>query len=348
MAYWLLAGAKRCSRYLVVACFYSLFYFVAFVGCQVDPDDDSAGSDDDAEDDDAGDDDADVPRSVACGDYHTCALTSEGKIRCWGCEGPNEDPSVCSPPEGTYTAISSTYEITCALSIDGAVVCWGNDYFGLLDVPDDHLASISVGGRHACGISSSRFGTPVCWGCGNPTYAGACELPQGPYSEICAGSNHTCAIDDDSGQITCSGCEEDEVYGVCDAPVASFTTLAAGDAHTCAIISDHTVDCWGCEGIDEDFAAICDDPTGTFESLSAEGIHTCGVRTDGSLHCWGYPFGGDELDYPMGEFISVSAGVAHNCAMNNSGEIVCWGCGFEFDSGQCDVPEGQEWLSSLF
>jgi len=159
-----------------------------------------------------------------------------------------------------------------------------------------------------------------------------------------AGAQHNCGIDAETNEIICSGCEEDNVHGACESPLGKYTALAAGDTHTCGVRDDGTVVCWGCEGLDDELSEICDEPSGVFRVISSEGLHTCGIHNDNTLHCWGHIVGGSELTPPSGSYTALDSGGAHTCALGEQGALHCWGCDFDFDSGQCNVPDGQDWL----
>ena len=97
------------------------------------------------DDPDGGSSDADAGPSIAvavtAGSYHSCALTSEGGIKCWG--GGNWHGSLGTGnfyEEGTSPVdvigfesgaldVSAGYAHTCALTSTGGIKCWG-DYSG--------------------------------------------------------------------------------------------------------------------------------------------------------------------------------------------------------------------------
>ena len=82
--------------------------------------------------------------AVACGFSHTCALTTTGKVRCWGSAaangyGPNaigddEHPATAGdlPLGVTATAIGAGLYHTCAIVTGGALRCWGQGGSGRL------------------------------------------------------------------------------------------------------------------------------------------------------------------------------------------------------------------------
>ena len=140
---------------------------------------------------------------VSLGVNHTCALTAEGTVKCWGyndvgqlghdcigasCPSTNYPVDVVAA-EGNASPLSGIVQIsvagshTCALKTGGGVVCWGNGRSGQLgngatdnkDAPVTvtttgttaltGIASISSGGNHTCALKSA--GGVVCWGSGS-------------------------------------------------------------------------------------------------------------------------------------------------------------------------------------
>jgi cysteine-rich repeat protein len=85
--------------------------------------------------------------SIDLGDFHSCAVSNTGELRCWGDNvsgqlgygntnniGDNELPSAAGPVDvgGIVTQISAASSHTCALLNTGTVRCWGFGLFGRL------------------------------------------------------------------------------------------------------------------------------------------------------------------------------------------------------------------------
>ncbi|HEV8381737.1 MAG TPA: Ig-like domain-containing protein [Gemmatimonadales bacterium] len=129
-------------------------------------------------------------RTLAAGSNHTCALTSAGKVYCWGLndqgqfgDGSNGSASPTPIAGGgglTFSAIVAGEAHTCGLSSAGAAYCWGlNDGGQLGDgSTTDSAVPVAVSGglrfvalvagkQYTCGVSSA--GVIHCWGSMNTT-----------------------------------------------------------------------------------------------------------------------------------------------------------------------------------
>lgn len=128
--------------------------------------------------------------AVAAGgsiDYHTCALTTGGAVKCWGSNrhgqlgtgGSSQDRFTRQDVVGLgsgVAAIATGFHHTCALTTGGGVKCWGENFFGQLGdgstehrfVPTDVVSlssgvtAIAAGGYHTCAVTA--LGGVKCWG----------------------------------------------------------------------------------------------------------------------------------------------------------------------------------------
>ena len=321
---------------------------------------------------------------LAAGDEHTCALLSDGSVRCWGKNdagqlghgnrdtiGDDELPSSVGPVSVTTTAgIKITQLVaavgrTCALLSDGTVKCWGDNSQGELGygnrdtIGDDELPSsvgpvsvttapgvtavgLAAGGSHTCVLLSN--GTVTCWG-------------RGGNGELGYGRRETIGDDELPSSVG--------AVDVTKAPGVTVTRLAAGRFETCALLSDRTLKCWGLNTFGElgygNTDSIGDDETpssvGPISVTASPGVtpigvvagdyHACALLSDGSVRCWGSTLDGelgygnrtkigdDELPSSVGPVsitadrgvsaLTLVAGFDHNCVLLSDSTLKCWG-----------------------
>jgi alpha-tubulin suppressor-like RCC1 family protein len=124
--------------------------------------------------------------AIAAGSQHTCALTTESTVMCWGWNGWGQLGSSGGPqslvpfavaglPSGVV-AITAGAAHTCALTAAGEVLCWGWNAWGQFGngtttgspAPTAVLGlsgkaiSIAAGGAFTCAVLAS--GGVDCWG----------------------------------------------------------------------------------------------------------------------------------------------------------------------------------------
>jgi alpha-tubulin suppressor-like RCC1 family protein len=297
-----------------------------------------------------------VVTAVGTGNNHTCALTGEGGIKCWGGNfagqlgiGTFAGPEQCTigfscsttpvdvqglPVEAAVSAGSSH---TCALSGVGGVMCWGRNDDGQLgngtettsNTPVDVIgltsgvAAISVGGSHTCALTSA--GGVKCWGLNNHGQLG---------NSIFGGS--VTPVD---------------VIGL----TSGVAAVSAGGYHTCALTTGGGVKCWGLNGsgqlgnastLDSSTPVDASGLASGVSAVSAGGGHTCVLNTAGGAKCWGSNISGQlgngttinsstPVDVSgLTNAIGVSAGGAHTCALTTTGGVVCWGDNSNGELGQ--------------
>ncbi|HEY3417253.1 MAG TPA: hypothetical protein VGM23_10260, partial [Armatimonadota bacterium] len=274
---------------------------------------------------------------VSAGEAHTCAISTDGKLFCWGSNASGQvgngspenrsEPAAISGIQGRVSAVSAGSQHTCALTGDGKVFCWGKNDSGELgtgntdpspvpvQVPGlSGVTAVAAGGAHSCALL--RDGSVWCWG------ANA------------------------QGQLG-NGSRADSATPVKIPGLSGVTHITAGKEHTCAIAAAGSVSCWGANDSGQAGSGSTDAsvaaPAGV-DGLDAEGItvksliaHTCAIRGAGVV-CWGKNDAGqlgdgslEDQSKPVGvkipenAFASIGAGDDFSCVRTEGGLIYCWG-----------------------
>lgn len=231
--------------------------------------------------------------SVAAGSFHSCGITKEYKLKCWGQEfaGKTKVPSMHlydSPTmplqdiqEWQSISASAGYHHTCGIA-DGRALCWGDDEYQQTQVPKSrHWNSISAGQFHTCGIDSD--GNSLCWG--DDSY-GQSDVPvvvnEGPWRNISSGHYHSCGVTS-VGKIHCWG---SSLYQATAFPqeVDAWASVAVGRYHSCGVTFDGDMRCWGSN---QDGAVTVPDTGTKWRAVTAGLFHTCGISEDRTGVCWG-------------------------------------------------------------
>ena len=270
-----------------------------------------------------------VPRgagsAIAAGYNQSCALLSNGTLKCWGDGGsgqlgqgnqnsigdaPNEMGGTLAPialgTGRTAIAVTAGSVYTCALLDNGSVKCWGMGDSGRLgqgnqnsigDAPNemgDNLAPVALGaGRTATAVTAGSFhtcalldnGTVKCWG-------------YGLYGQL--GQGNTNNIGDGPSEMG------DNLAPVALGAGRTAIAVAGGGLHTCALLDNGTVKCWGSGGegrlgqgnpnnignapnqMGDNLAPIALGTGRTATAVSAGNAHTCALFDNGTVKCWGY------------------------------------------------------------
>jgi len=274
--------------------------------------------------------------SVASGDSHSCALLTDGTVRCWGWNyyGDLGNPTVGTsspvPVEVTglsgVTQISAGLDDTCALLSNGTADCWGRNDSGQLGI-----------------------------GTGIDAHAPVPVVGLTGVSRIQAGFDHTCAIVE-AGAIKCWGEDSRGELGdggsagaltpVDVIGVTRATTLSLNGPDSCAVIVDGSASCWGTGPLGNGTTNFSGTPLPVAGLTTATGISigltsACASRTDGTVVCWGQN-GSGQLGDPnapnsmtpipavgVAGASQITVGVAHACALVTGGSVMCWGSDYD-------------------
>jgi alpha-tubulin suppressor-like RCC1 family protein len=251
---------------------------------------------------------------VAVGENHTCALLTDGTVRCWGSGsngrlGDGEDTARLHPVQVLVSGTAESNPVvldgvaqialgnnhTCALLTDETVRCWGRNSSGQLGdgstterlhpvqvldsgtTPLRGVTQIDAGGNYTCALLTDQ--TVRCWGQGNNRQLGDGDT-QDRLNPV-------------------------QVLASVSTPLEGVIRVSAGKQHTCALLIGGTVRCWGDggrgrlgdgESTSRSFpVAVLVSGTASASPVALEGVtqisagnqHSCALLTDGTARCWG-------------------------------------------------------------
>ena len=292
-----------------------------------------------------------VAENVNDGGTHTCGVTTQAKVMCWGSNVYGElgvgdlvkrdQPVVVQIPESA-THVSAGIGHTCALTVSGNAYCWGDNSFGQLgdestrssSVPvraatNEKFSGIAAAGNHTCGLTGG--GSILCWG-----ENGVGQLGRGTWSTTDAFPT--------------------------PAPVKSgvrFTSISSYTSHPCALAGGAAY-CWGGNTVFQTGQSTpeqcysehpCVTVPGavsgglTFDVVTSSDFGACGLTHSGAVYCWGMdaqsmlgsasvpacPVTGatggctsTPLAGPIG-FKTLTGGLRNYCGIRSDGGAYCWG-----------------------
>lgn len=274
---------------------------------------------------------------VSSGFYHSCGLTANGAITCWGLlhyggtggQPPHVEQRGADDPAGSFSSVASGGFHSCGLRTDQTITCWlyhpsSGSQYGQADAPAGAFTAVSTGAFHSCGLRTDL--TITCWG---DDRGGQTDAPVGEFTSVSTGNFHACAL----GADRTVQCWPDR-YEPGAIPTGELTQVSVGDLHSCALRVDRTITCWGWDG---DGTGKLDAPSGTFSAVSVGLDYSCGLRTGKTITCWGDNSVG-QTDAPAGQFIAISTSEWYSCGLRNDRAIICWG---ENVNGRTIAPSGQ-------
>ena len=280
---------------------------------------------------------------VSAGGRHACAVTTHGKVYCWGW--------------------NRYFQLGAGEALDSSVV----------PIPVQSTlpyAAVAAGEFHSCAIHDTQIGanTILCWGSNQNGKLGdntttARSVPTSTnlsvdFGKVTAGFNHSCALRSDTHVAYCWGSNLYGQIGTTNAysevrqpnqinSALPFTQIDAGESHTCALQASGVAYCWGRnvngqlgDGTTTDrYAPVAVTGGLTFKSIGTGYQHTCGLTVAGKAYCWGRN-AASELGNgtTTGSLTPVEVSGGHTfaslwvggvtCGLTSTGAPYCWGANF--------------------
>ncbi len=280
-------------------------------------------------------------RSVDTGGFHTCGVTTQGQVKCWG-YFPYDNLGGMDDVRNAVSISSGAYH-SCAILTDKTVRCWG-DLAGW-EVGDSHrplptvpldlgpVESIATGYFQTCAVHAS--GDITCWGMGRPlshfsferakTYYPAGTFENAESISLAGYGSGGCAV------------RRDKTVGCWDliGPPAEINhdvrQVSVSSDSDCLLTSDGVVKCWrdttARDGSHHTEVAPYPGELPPVASLQG----SCALLVDGNVRCWngrtGLGIPGPTYEVTGIEKLqSLSPGYYHSCGITaRDGTVLCWG-----------------------
>ncbi len=278
--------------------------------------------------------------SIASGFLHTCALSTDGDVYCWGNnevgqlgQGNVGDPALLPvkvPGLGRVSQLTVGATHNCAIS-QGKAYCWGQNGNGKLGsgsdaqsnspilVRDlDSVTQISANRLSTCAVTSSK--NVYCWG------------------------------DNFAGMLG-TGDTKGSLVPVMVKGLTGIKAVSTAYNHACAMSDAATLFCWGdnangqlgIQGATSSYTPALVPNLPKIKKVSLGAGHTCVITDSNRVMCWGYGEKGQvghgensatlapNLVADLASVKDVQSGRFHTCALTDKNEVFCWGAG---DTGQ--------------
>lgn len=260
------------------------------------------------------------------GGGHTCAITSSGRLFCWGA---NYDAQL-GLLDALTTRVATPQEIA----------------------PGTRWASVSAGLAHTCGIrardDAEAPGGLFCWGAPNNgrlglgpgVGPGGADQPRrvgldADWLQVSAGGGHTCGVRG-GGELYCWGAAafgqlglgqvQETIYSPERVTGTDWTLVAAGLTHTCGVQRDGSLWCWGAAQLGQ---------TGL-----VDGQGPCTISDNEGTACDPVP----RPILPGRTWQAVAVGDGHTCARDAARKAVCFGANYQGQLGRAAACVDEEGL----
>ncbi len=268
---------------------------------------------------------------IAPGWQHTCALLTDGTVRCWGsgADGRLGDGELVSRSHPVAVLVSGTADAD-PVELTG-------------------VTRVAAGDEHTCALLTDE--TVRCWGQGGEGRLGDGTTESRSHPVVVLATGNATMLESNPDRIE----------------LKKATQISLGARHTCALLPGGAVRCWGRNaegqmGNGRTSTIATSNPVAVLESGTAEqnpveltgvmrvtlnGLSACALLTKGTVRCWGAGNNGRLGD---GESVSrsnpvkvlsagtaaenhveltgamgVALGAEHTCALLTDETVRCWG-----------------------
>lgn len=254
--------------------------------------------------------------AIAAGIAHTCAITPESGVQCWG---NNEFGQL---GDGTNTSSNIPVNV---VGLQGS-------------------STIVAGGNHTCVLSG---GDVWCWGQNSKGQLGDGtttdrNIPVKVFSnavEITAGSNYTCAVvtgnrvmcwgNNNQGQLA-DGTKTDHTTPTLATLISGISNVDAGWYQSCGLTSAGLLRC-SSNGSTDDLGGIIPVTGGSPEPNLDVAVNRFSslimALLDGGIPA---EFEADQFKVisDVSHAVDVDGGLGHTCALLANGTVSCWGANY--------------------
>jgi alpha-tubulin suppressor-like RCC1 family protein len=197
--------------------------------------------------------------AISAGGVHTCALTDNGSVKCWGSNWLGQLGT-----ETTETCFAYFRSEACSTVPVDAIDNTGKPLTGAV--------ALSAGSGHTCVLTPGA--SVRCWGdntLGQLGDNGNCGSRCGSPVEVCADAS-------------------------CVHALSGVTTMGAFFDQTCAVTKGGVLRCWGDNSAGQSGGKRCGTSCPTpidiaalsnVVAISGGARHTCALTADGGTKCWG-------------------------------------------------------------
>ncbi|MFK7991237.1 MAG: RCC1 domain-containing protein, partial [Sandaracinaceae bacterium] len=259
---------------------------------------------------------------LALGRAHSCALTEDGVVHCWGDnqrgqlgetgmrESDTPAPVPSLPP---MAAVWSGYDATCARTSDDAqLFCWGNTGLGdagrqgaVNALPFEGVRYVALADQRGCFLTEA--GELYCWGRYPPPAGPRWDGPQrvripGGVRAVSLGWVRGCAAGG-NGRLTCWG--QQPVYIDIDSVPRTDRMWTYSELHEAAEVA-----------FNEQVQAL---PVVLSEQGRLYQVEVGEGHGHGAEHHLG------RRVFDIDGTVQLTAGANHHCARTSAGDAYCWG-----------------------